>query len=606
MPDTPKTSPWNTPERKPAAVQSAKSEKPSRAWIGWLVLIFAVIGIVIAGIFYLRRPQGPTVAFDFSKPGQVFVGDPFNLSISLSNYSDAILKDAKMSLQLPAGISFVGEPQDQRVMEFEIGDVGPGSIESSSSSFPELIVTDGSLVNRLAHFMATFSYDTGSGSPTLQASDATDVFVGGPAVTLNITAPQSVLNGEDFQAQANYVNNTGESIPRLKLMLAYPPFFQFASSTPAAQANSQNSSWDLGTASSGANGAVTVSGNVLGPQGSLFSVDGALTAVFGGQLYTISSQSVNVTISQAPLSLAIVANSPNYVSKIGDTLNYTLTYANNSAVAMQNLTVSAKLTSALYDFTSLDPHIPFNSITNTISWSPANTPELANLAPGQSGSLNFTIKLKDAFPIRLLSDKNYTLKVDGTVKSPTVPPGTSAANTISLTSFVTDVAGKVDFSSAAYWRDAASGILNNGPYPPKVNQATQYTIHWKIVNYATDVSNVTVSAYLQSGVAFTNVVKSNMTTSPTYDPNSGLVTWQIPAIPATKGVIGVPAEAIFQVSATPAVNQAGGSMPLLSDAKFSAMDDFVSSTISDDAPAVDTSLPGDATIAGTVNRNVTQ
>ncbi len=597
--NSPKLSPWDTPARAPIAEPPPKD--PLRLWRGLFSVILAVIALIVVGVLYLRKPQGPNVGLQFSNKGQVLLGDQFTLSISSSNYSDRILKNAKISLQLPEGVSFVGQSGGQRVMEQNIGDLGPGSIDPKSFN---LIVTDGA--NSLKHLSAKLSYDTGTGSTVYETSAATDILIGQPAVSLNITAPQSVLNGEDFQIQLSYANNTNDNFKNLQLKVDYPPFFQFKSSSMQPEAGGNNF-WNLGTLSPGSNGTISVTGDVVGQESSLFGLNGVLTATFGGETYTVNTQSVSVKISQAPLSLTISLNKPpDYAAKLGDTLDYTLTYTNNSPVVMQNLTVSAKLTGDLFDFRGLSPEVPFNSLTNTTTWFTGNMPQLMNLGPGQSGSINFSIRLKDAFPIRLLSDKNYTIKIDGQVRSPTVPPNTTAAKTISVASLTNKVAGKIDLASAAYWRDAASGILNKGSYPPRVNQPTQYTIHWKIVNYATDVTQVTASGYLQAGVRFTGVVKSNMNTTPTYDPNSGLVTWQIPAIPATKGVIGPPAEAIFQVEATPAVNQVGQNMPLISDTKLQAIDSFVSQTLEAGAQALDTSLPYDTTLSSYGSKSVQQ
>ena len=116
------------------------------------------------------------------------------------------------------------------------------------------------------------------------------------------------------------------------------------------------------------------------------------------------------------------------------------------------------------------------------------------------------------------------------------------------------------------------------------------------MNYATDVSDIQVAAYLQAGVRFTGTVKSNIGTSPIYDQNSGLITWNIPSLPATKGVISAPAEAIFQVEATPSSNQVGRDMPLLSETKLEAKDMFTELQLESTAPAVDTRIPSDTTV----------
>ena len=65
----------------------------------------------------------------------------------------------------------------------------------------------------------------------------------------------------------------------------------------------------------------------------------------------------------------------------------------------------------MFDLSRLQTDGSFDSRSNTITWNAASVPGLASLAPGGSGSLNFTLDTKASFPVRLVSDKNFLLKV---------------------------------------------------------------------------------------------------------------------------------------------------------------------------------------------------
>jgi hypothetical protein len=574
-------------------------KKPTRAWRGIVVVILLALALIGVGAMYFRSTPGPSVGLQFAPPEtQILVGDPFILTVSFSNYSDSVLKDAKISLLLPDGVSFVGQAEGQRVREGTLGDVGPGSINQQSFN---LIVTGGG--NSAKHLIAKASYRTSQGATVFENSAETDLVVGNPAVSLKLTVPQNVLNGSEFEIKAVYTNNTGREFKNLQLAIDYPPAFKFKRSSIQAEGPGNNS-WVLGDVPASGNGTIIITGSIVGPESSLFPFNGTLTSGFLGTTYTIDSQSASLGILPAPLSVSVnLYNGQDHVVSLGEDLVYVIAYKNNSAVVMQNITVKARLLGELYDFTSFDSKIPFNSITNDITWYAGNTPQLMNLGPGQMESLQFSVHVKEAFPIRLLSDKNYTLAVAVEISSPTVPENTTADRTVSVANTSNKVAGRVDIIAEGFWRDAKAGILNTGPYPPKVNQPTQYTIHWRVVNYATDVSDIQISAYLQAGVRFTGTMKSNIGTSPIYDQNSGLITWNIPSLPATKGVINQAAEAIFQVEATPSSNQANQNMPLLSETKLEAKDMFTELPLESKSPAVDTGIPSDTTI-GASNRTV--
>lgn len=590
-------SPWKGSSQRPAYTKGTAPPRKSGGGHGIriAVILIAVLMLAVAGAsayFYFSSLEGPNISLEFSKPARVLLGETFTLAVSFSNHSDRILRNARISLLLPEGVSFVGQSRGQRVAEQAVGDLGPGSINQESF---DLIVTDGS--NSLKRIQARLGYSAGGKSSAQYESSAEiDLLIGEPAVNLTLSAPQNIFNDQDFEIKIDYANNTSRDFKNLRLKVDYPPIFQFERSTMQPEGISNNL-WDLGTLAAGSGGTISITGSVIGAERSFFSFKGSLLADFLGSTYTINTQTASVAISSVPLSLELeLNNSTDYVARLGDALNYVLRYRNNSDVVMQNATIRARLIGELFDFQTLKTEASFNSLSNTATWFAANTPQLTNIAPGQSGSVKLDVRLKDFFPIRLISDKNFTLRLEAQIESPTVPPNTTAKRTISIASMENKVAGKLEIVAEAYWRDAASGILNSGPYPPIVNQPTQYTIHWRVRNYATDVTNIVISGFLQSGSRFTGNVKSNIESVPSYNPNSGLVTWRVNSLPATKGVISRPAEAIFQIETIPALNQIGQNIPLLSETKVEGVDSFVGLTFRDTAPALDTSLPHDKTI----------
>ena len=170
----------------------------------------------------------------------------------------------------------------------------------------------------------------------------------------------------------------------------------------------------------------------------------------------------------------------------------------------------------------------------------------------------------------------------------------------------TKVAGKITINAKALWRDASSGILNSGPYPPRVNQPTKYTVHWALTNYSTDVSGAQVSAFLQSGAKWTGVTKSNINSQPSYDFSTGKVTWDVGDLMATKGVISQQPEAIFQVEVTPAANQLNQFITFLGNTAVTGKDNFTGIQLNDTGQALTTELPDDQTVGNLPNRGVQQ
>ncbi len=225
-----------------------------------------------------------------------------------------------------------------------------------------------------------------------------------------------------------------------------------------------------------------------------------------------------------------------------------------------------------------------------------NAPELSYLDAHSSRIVQFTVKLKGAFPITHFSDKNFLLRINAEIESPTVPPHVNASKTYSVTKHESKVAGAVTLQTRAYFRDADAGFLNNGTVPPHTGKPTQFTIHWILKNFAADLSGVDVRANLPEGVRFTGQAKSNFGPAPIYDQSTNQVIWALSQVQANKGVIDQPLEAIFQVEATPAQQHIGLAMPLLSDTLLKGTDVFIGKEFIVSAPMLTTAIPDDTTL----------
>ncbi len=585
-------------------------------------LLFGTIGIFLAiglaaFIYYLLLPPStPNIAITFSDPGTIVLGEPFPLTITVSNQSKSALRNTQLTLTLPAGISFVatGTTPGQRALMIPIGTLSSQTINPPQTI--ELIATGNPGTSQTANAVLTYST---AASPDTQFTNTanTSLAVGTQAaLTVSYTVPSNIFSGQNFDIAMNYQNNTGENMPGVDLQLQYPPAYTFISVSGTAPAETiwdlgtlKTKTWSLGDLPANATGTIIVTGNIVGPAGAQYQLTGVIGANFGGQNYPANIAPVNFAVTPSPLSFTIALNnSSTYIAGLGDNLDYVLTYTNDSNVTFQAMNISATLVGQMYDFKSLKTNGSFNSQSNTITWNTANAPALAAIPPGQSGSVDFTINTKSSFPIKLPSDKDYSLNVFAKAQSPTVPPNTAGANTVSVASLTSKVGGEIALTSDAFYKETAVGIKNTGPYPPKVDQPTTYTIHWSLVNYSTDMQNVTISAYLQSGTTFTGVATSTgltSTTLPVYNAGTGEVTWTIPYVPATAGVISAPVMAVFQVTNTPAVNQVGQQVTLMGPATLTATDAYTGAAISQSTNAIITQLPDDPFVKNQ-NGDVTQ
>lgn len=552
-------------------------------------LAITIIALSWAAVVYWLFPQETgTVTLELMKPEQIALGQPFVLTASIANSGKKDVSNARLIVSLPTGIAVVGSSPDIRVAEVPLGAL---AAETSTRPTVRLIALNGAqTIKRIeARVMYSVGGDT---SAQFEAKAGEDLMIGAPAVSLNFITPPKVVSGQNFEASVVIESNADAAFDQLGFQFTYAPIFQFREADP--RPTTGNNSWDLGAFPRGTRRVIKVQGSAVGPEQSYFGFHGELTTTVAGRTYVLNAQEASLAISVSPLSIAVTAGpTPQFVATAGEPIPYSLRYQNNSAVTFENIIITATVSGEMLDFSRARSRGSLNSLTNTFTWNPANTTALARLAPGQSGVLELTMPVFAKYPIKRPSDKNYTAKIHVQIESPTVPEATGAAKTVSVTDLETKIGGRIDLGVRALYHETTTGIANAGPYPPQVNTPTEYTIHWRLTNYGTDLSNVRVAASILSNTRFVRAVTSTNGILPKFNPASGEVSWDLAQLGATKGFLDGPLEVIFQIENTPAINEMTGPVNILSETKLSAIDVFTGQTLRQDARILTTASPDD-------------
>jgi hypothetical protein len=555
-------------------------------------LIF--LGVVLIGTsisFWSRSRIGQQLDIEIRGPQQVFLGVPFDIDVSVVNKSRSILEDSRLTITLPEGAVFVGDKEEKTSDFAQLGSIGSGGV--LDQSFTIMFLRGENTIRRLT---ASLGYSPSTIGARFEKEAEFDISVGKSALSLDIVAPQKILSGENFEITVRYENKSSIDFSNLQLKLEYPLAFNFIEST--LQPDKDNNVWDLGSLRPGSDKDFLIGGELIGPDNSFFEIRGSIEAEVEGEVYTVTSTSATVSISPSPFSLKIFLNeSNNFSARLNDSLNYTLSYTNNTDVALRDIIITAELVGEMFDLSSIRSRGIFRSLNNTLIWNTATNPELRLLAPNQAGSVDFSIRTLRDYPISRLGDRNFTLKVKAQVESPTVPYFLAADRTIGLTSIETKVSGLIDIESIGLFRDAVSGIINTGPFPPQADKPTQFSIHWVIKNFATDVRDVEVKTFLEGDTKFLRVVKSNTDSVPIYNARRQELVWNIDRISATRGVISEPVEAIFQIETIPSINMINTNAPLLKETTITAVDEFTGVLLQDKDSSINTRLPDDPTIS---------
>ena len=603
----PKTSPSRLPSPPPvpqtADVESAEAEEPRLTFeervrlVTRSVVLAAVAVVVVAALvggalyFFFSREASRGILLTIEAPETVMSGVPFDLVVSAENEIDSIAREAKVALALPEGVSALGTINEgSALVEESIGDIGGRSV--ARKTFRLIAVGETGAEYEIEASIEYLSV----GRSRFKMNEHSSLILGEPAIKVTTDVPERVIGNSAFEFRVEYENVSSFNFTGVTLEVHYPSAFTFESASLSP--DSLNNYWRLGALNAGSKGTLIVKGSVAaaGEQVLVFPI--VVSANFFGRDYTVLETDTDVALAPSPLVLSVTANgAESYVARAGELLTYIIRYENRSGVALADVNLRAALAGEMYEVDSVGTLGRVDALRRTVTWDAGVIPALRLLEVNASGEVALAVPLKSTFPIRRLSDKDFSVRLTVTAESPTVPSYLAADKTTALAVSETKLAGLTVVQTKALYRDAASGIVNAGSLPPKVGVSTEFTIHWLVKNYSTDVERVMVRAALPPEVAWTGVVKVSGDSVPLYEESSREVVWIIDKVPATKGVVNAPLKAIFQVRATPADSQAGDYQTLLFETTLSATDLWTGLALTARTGPETTRLEDDPTVA---------
>lgn len=580
------------PSRPP--IHFYQSRRPPVILYG--ILIFLLLILSGEGLLLYKklasRERG--VGLNFSLPEEIYLGAPFELKVEYFNNSQNLLKEASLILKLPKEFKSLSDiTEDSVIIKRNLGDLATGT--KASQNF--LLIFIGK-PHQVVQLEVVLQYNIVGFSGRFEKKFSRTITTNGPVLDFNLVLPEKIINGEDFVIQIEYFNRFAHPLKGLKFQLFYPLGFNFknANLTPYQG----NNIWLLPSLEAKTNGKLEIQGNIIGQIGSFYEFGVQPFLIISDQISPISLEKkvAQIKLEESLLHLAIlVNNSDNYIASPGEELTYQLGYKNNSSVTLEEVIIRAYLEGEMFDFQSIKTNGYFDSLSRQIIWQTATQPNLKMIQPGEEGKVEFKIYVKKDFPIKGINDKHFVLKVKMIMESPSVLPRSGLNKTVVFSENQTKVKGKTVLLSYALYRDPASGIINKGSLPLRVNQSVNFTVHWKIINYANDLSDIKIRSYLGPGVGWTGMIAGNYGDSPPkYNERTGEVIWEIENLPATTGLVLPAREVIFQVVVTPSLNQIDKYVKILETSELIAQDVFTGEKIRVEAPSIDSRLANDPTV----------
>lgn len=553
-----------------------------------IILIITVGFVIFNSLYSAKRVTVSVSGDDKVKSGTLHV---YEISYENDNYVG--IKGAQLRISYPEDIRPESNPDfkstENTVGTFDIGDVaahGSGKVDFNARVYNP----SGALV----YLKAELVYQPFAMAGRTVSANQLGINVTVSPIALELAAPQQVASGDEINYQINYQNTSSESYNAVRVKLEYPDGFTFSGSDPKVFEG--GNVWYLGQLAPGQSGKIVASGKLEGNQGDAKNVKAIVGTVESDSFVSYNEESVATKIVSSPFTISQTVNGlPHPDIDAGQTLSFDVRYTNTGSVGLRDAIVKVYLDSPVLDYSRLELNGKgaYDDTKKTITWKASDFPELANVAPNQSGRIGFNIKVKSVIPMAGANDKNYVVSSIAHIDSPDVPTPIGSNKVIAGNRMDLRLNSKLVLDAKAFYGDAT--IPNSGPIPPQVGRDTTYTIHLIASNISNDIEGAKVEAVLPTNATITGSFSPGDANFK-YNDRTNAVTWDIGSLPAGTGTLTPAKEIAFQVRIHPSLDQVGKNVPLLDTATFTAKDIFTGNDLSVSVYQKTTNIIEDASI----------
>jgi hypothetical protein len=541
--------------------------RANRLYLGFIFFGLLIIG-VLAVFAFRDAPVQPVkeanVSLTIFSPEDLPSGNDLIYRVVAKNEDNVNLTNLELELTYPEGVAFVeSSPKPANLLGniFQLPNLKPGqnlTVIVKTKAVGDINaekVIQARLHYKYENFNSSFS-KSASGTTRLTAAQ----------INLEVEGPKEANTAQLVTYSVKYKNHSDTTIKNARIKINYPSGFNYASSEPSASLG--GNIWNLGDVLGLSEGKITFQGTFnLSQPGETKTLEVEFLSLGdNGEFFRQNLVSVDTFLVNQPLLLTI-ENLNQEVSNVvnpGENLNFYVKYQNNGQVPASGVNIVVSLDSKAIELSSLKATGGLIS-GSTIAWNAAGVPSLESLNPGEQGSVNFSVSLKN--PAVKDASKNLTLKLASKIK----------ANEYST--FLPGETKEFKLSSPAYL--VANLKYVSGSLPPKVGTQTKYKVSLNVFNSSNDFIDSDLSLFLPGSSAGFN--QSSITVSEKnnvqFDPATGKLQWKLGVLPAHSGKF-VPVKTLeFEVLANPTPSDVNNYLTLVRSIKFFAKDSFTEQSI---------------------------
>ncbi|HEY4477719.1 MAG TPA: hypothetical protein VJB09_00385 [Candidatus Paceibacterota bacterium] len=579
--------------------EDLKKEKPSMkisAFKKFFIFSLIFFGLSTLYVLFNFFEGGNNVSNDnieISVLGNAFTngGEDLPLIVEISNRNNVALELVDLVVESPRGAGSGNNNTERQRISL-------GSIPSGGSRSENVIVRLFGEQGSVNSVRISIEYRVPGSNAIFVKEKPYEVTIESTPLNLTIEAPSEVPPNQDVTLKIKAQINSERRAENMIIKVDYPLGFQFTSATPGPSLG--NNVFELGTLEPGTEYQIAILGKMVdvwnGEQKTFKVWSGSqsrtekseIDVVFNSLLYTM-------LINKPFVESSIFVNgvySKEYAINSGAPLSGEVRWANNLDTKVNDMEIRLKLSGNAMNRKSIKaPKGFYNSIEDTIVWDKNTDPSFAEVEPGESGLVSFSVASKQLYS-----------SADGILNQPIINLYASISGKQAVAS---NVAKKIESNETKIVKiisdvGFANKILyytgpftNTGPIPPKVENETTYTVVWNVTNTANVVRNAKVRATLPSWVNFVGTI-SPADANLTYNASTKEIVWNVGTLVRGAGLGNAGPEVAFQITFTPSLSQLDETPIVINDAVLTGHDDFANVDVRVNRSSLNTKLPSDA------------
>lgn len=535
----------------------------------FISLGFFLISVTYAGLTFYHRTNvvsSDKILLSLDLPPFIDSGDSVDLALNIKNGNAVALDSVVLFAEIKSPIGF-GSTKKHTI---KIGSMLPG--ESVNQVVPVTILGEQGSQRKINLLM---QYRVAGSTSFFEKSFEESITLRSSPIEIAIKSREEAVSGQIHDIDVSVRSLSKEVMSNVSLYAEYPPGFQFVGS---ATDSTNGNLWSLGDIEPSGEKLISLSGIFNGQEGEAKTIRFFITA--GDEVTNPSEDALSsyigrfLLVEPSIVTEIHLGGSTNETIVVSDdaTLSGELRWGNLSGQKMKNVKILLSMTGDTLVSESVISEGTYILKDRTIIWNSENTPKLAIVDPGSQGSLKFSFGFKYQNNQSFKGDPEIRLAV----RVQAIDPSGNLRQLENSDSMV--VKGSTSVRTIATSLHKTGPFLNFGPIPPRVDEATSYTVGWRLVNTVSDVSDTKVTTTLPFQVEWLSAQNVSIGKI-SYNPVTRQIIWDVGRVDKGASLSAQSPEAYFQVAVTPTLGQLGKVVNLTGPVELSAKDNFTDSMV---------------------------